>query len=132
MRDVVTAVLRRDEQRTPEQQGVLDRLDALYEPFRRFHGYARQFLTLVRSPKDIDQTAPLSEWVKEAADSEISELRSFAVGIERDQAAVVASLSLPWNNGAVEGSVNRLQMIKRQMFGRAGFALLRRRVLEPV
>ena len=54
-----------------------------------------------------------------------------AVGIKKDQAAVEAGLSLPWNNGAVEGSVNRLKMIKRQMYGRAGFALLRRRVLEP-
>jgi transposase len=132
VREVVLALLRRDPQRTPEQQGMLDRLDAVCEPFRQFHQGARTFLMLVRSPKDRDQTAPLQEWVKEAAASEIGELRSFAVGIQRDEAAVIAGLSLPWSNGAVEGSVNRLKMIKRQMFGRAGFALLRRRVLEPV
>jgi transposase len=131
VRDVVTAVLRRDEQRTPEQQARVQRRDVFCEPFRRFHRCAQQFLTLVRSPKDSDQTAALREGGKEATDSEIGELRSFAAGIERDQAAVVAGLSLPWNNGAVEGSVNRLKMIKRQMFCRAGFALLRRRVVEP-
>ena len=45
--------------------------------------------------------------------------------------AVVVGLSLDWNNGPVEGSVNRIKMIKRQMYGRAGLDLLRRRVMAP-
>lgn len=49
--------------------------------------------------------------------------------IDRDRDAVIAGLTLPWNSGAVEGHVNRIKMLKRQMFGRAGFALLRKRVL---
>ncbi|MEV8395193.1 MULTISPECIES: hypothetical protein [unclassified Streptomyces] len=43
--------------------------------------------------------------------------------------AVIAGLTLPWSSGVVEGHVNRIKMLKRQMFGRAGFALLRKRVL---
>jgi transposase len=50
-------------------------------------------------------------------------------GIGRDRDAVIAGLTLPWNSGVVEGHVNRIKMLNRQMFGRAGFALLRRRVL---
>ncbi|MEV8427053.1 hypothetical protein [Streptomyces niveus] len=44
-------------------------------------------------------------------------------------AALIAGLTLPWSSGVVEGHVNRIKMLKRQMFGRAGFALLRKRVL---
>lgn len=50
-------------------------------------------------------------------------------GIDRDRDAVIAGLTLPWNSGVVEGHVNRIKMLKRQMFGRAGFGLLRKRVL---
>jgi transposase len=58
------------------------------------------------------------------------ELRIFADGLKRDFEAVKAALSLEWNNGQVEGQINRLKMIKRQMYGRAGFDLLRHRVLN--
>jgi transposase len=56
-------------------------------------------------------------------------LHSFVVGLCRDQGAVVAGLTLRWSSGPVEGHVNRLRMLKRQMFGRANLDLLRRRVL---
>ncbi|MEN2423985.1 transposase, partial [Streptomyces rimosus] len=56
-------------------------------------------------------------------------LRDFAQHLERDLDAVTAGLTLPWNSGVVEGHVNRIKMFKRQMFGRAGFELLRKRVL---
>ncbi|MFI0716014.1 hypothetical protein ACH4SK_36515 [Streptomyces inhibens] len=52
---------------------------------------------------------------------------TLAVGIDRD--AVIAGLTLPWKSGVVEGHVNRIKMLKRQIFGRAGFRLLRKRVL---
>ena len=47
-----------------------------------------------------------------------------------DEAAVKAALKYPWSNGPVEGHVNRLKTLKRQMYGRANFDLLRRRVLR--
>ncbi|MFD9507833.1 hypothetical protein [Streptomyces mirabilis] len=56
-------------------------------------------------------------------------LHTLAAGIDRDHDAVVAGLTLPWSSGVVEGHVNRIKMLKRQMFGRAGFNLLRKRVL---
>jgi transposase len=68
-------------------------------------------------------------WLNRAATSCIPELQSFVAGLERDKAAVVAALSLPDSNGQVEGQVNRLKLIKRSMYGRARFDLLRQRVL---
>ncbi|MFJ2821504.1 hypothetical protein ACIO7M_10355 [Streptomyces toxytricini] len=56
-------------------------------------------------------------------------LQRFAPHLERDLDAVTAGLSQPWNSGVVEAHVNRIKMLKRQMFGRAGFGLLRKRVL---
>ena len=58
------------------------------------------------------------------------EVRAFADALLKDEAAVRAALSLPWSNGQVEGQVNRLNLIKRMMYGRGGFELLRRRVLH--
>ncbi|MBO1269829.1 transposase [Arthrobacter cavernae] len=57
-------------------------------------------------------------------------LHSFANGGDRDLDAVIAGLTLPYSSGLVEGHVNRARMIKRQMLGRAGFHLLRQRVLS--
>ena len=56
----------------------------------------------------------------------------FAKGLERDEAAVRTSLSLPWSQGPVEGAINKLKLIKRSMYGRANFDLLRTRVLYAV
>jgi transposase len=74
----------------------------------------------------------LPQWIATVlADDTLPGLRSFATGLQRDLAAVTAGLTLPWSSGAVEGQVNRIKMIKRQMFGRAKFDLLRRRILAP-
>jgi transposase len=63
------------------------------------------------------------------ADDGQPELRSFATGIRNDQQAVVNGLTLPYSSGKVEGTVNKIKMLKRQMYGRAGFGLLRTRVI---
>ncbi|MFI0976430.1 ISL3 family transposase [Streptomyces sp. NPDC021093] len=72
----------------------------------------------------------LPAWIEAAtATTDLPSLHRFAQHLERDLDAVIAGLSLPWNSGVVEGHVNRIKMLKRQMFGRAGFELLRKRVL---
>ena len=59
-------------------------------------------------------------------------MRRFALGLYEDYAAVKAGVTLPWSSGPVEGHINRLKMLKRQMFGRARLDLLSRRfVLAP-
>ncbi|MEU3837770.1 ISL3 family transposase [Streptomyces microflavus] len=72
----------------------------------------------------------LKQWIESArATTDLTSLSRFAQHLERDLDAVTAGLTQPWNSGVVEGHVNRIKMLKRQMFGRAGFALLRKRVL---
>ncbi|MDQ2874767.1 MAG: transposase, partial [Actinomycetota bacterium] len=61
----------------------------------------------------------LPDWASQAEASDVQELRSFAVGLRQDWPAVTAGLTLPWSSGTVEGHVNRIKMIKRQMYGRA-------------
>jgi transposase len=85
----------------------------------------RRFAAMVK-----DQVAStLDCWLQHA---ETSALASFAAGLRRDEDALRAALTEPWSNGQVEGQVNRLKVIKREMYGRAGFELLRCRVLAHV
>lgn len=74
----------------------------------------------------------LDTWLAKCTASQIRELQSFVQGVERDKAAVVAGLTLTQNNGLVEGKVNKLKLLKRMGYGRAGFALLRQRVLHAL
>ena len=74
----------------------------------------------------------LDDWLAEVTASQIPELQSFVLGVERDKAAVVAGLTLLQNNGLVEGQVNKLKLIKRMGYGRAGFPLLRQRVIHAL
>lgn len=74
----------------------------------------------------------LNAWLSVAKTSQIRELQSFVLGMKRDKAAVVAGLTLPYNNSLVEGKVNKLKLIKRMGYGRAGFVLLRQRVLHAL
>jgi len=71
----------------------------------------------------------LDGWITTVEGDELPALRSFAAGLKRDLAAVVSGLTLPYSSGAVEGTVNRIKMLKRQMYGRAKFDLLRKRVV---
>lgn len=71
----------------------------------------------------------MDEWFTAVEGSSVVEFKNFAKGIRRDEAAVRAAMKTEWSNGQVEGQVNRLKLLKRQMYGRANFDLLRARVL---
>jgi transposase len=71
----------------------------------------------------------LEAWAGQAETSPVSELYGFSKGLRKDWAAVTAGLTTPYSSGAVKGHVNRIKMIKRQMYGRAKPDLLRKRVL---
>ncbi|MFH9727783.1 transposase [Streptomyces sp. NPDC017254] len=93
-------------------------LDALTE-------HVRSFAHMLTQP----QGHQLPAWIEAATSTGLPGLQRFARHLERDLDAVTAGLSQPWNSEVVEGRVNRIKMLKRQMFGRAGFELLYRRVL---
>ena len=72
----------------------------------------------------------LNAWMRAVHQDSLPELHSFVTGVEQDYDAVLAVLTLPYSSGVVEGQVNRIKMLKRQMYGRASFPLLRARVLH--
>ena len=96
---------------------------------------ARRFTALVRACNVSRKTdvhaasADLNTWLAEAGVSGVPVIEAFTAGLRGDGGAIGAALTTPWSNGQTEGQVNRLKLIKRQMFGRASFELLRRRVL---
>jgi transposase len=71
----------------------------------------------------------LRAWCANVRADDLPALHSLADGFLRDESAVTAGLTLPWNSGAVEGAVTRIKFLKRQCFGRAKFDLLRKRIL---
>ena len=81
-------------------------------------------MTQRRGAQDLDN------WLAAVRADDLPHLHTFANGIQRDHAAVLNGLTLPYSSGAVEGNVNRIKMLKRQMFGRANFDLLRARILN--
>ena len=88
----------------------------------------QDFLSMVHKREGVR----LDAWLEKIAQSGLAELQSFATGIEKDKDAVRAGLTWPINNGQVEGQVTKLKLIKRQMYGKAGFPLLRKRVLHAL
>ena len=94
---------------------------------RTSYELTQQFRQLVS--ERIKTSSELSQWLEKAKASQLGEIVSFARGIESDLAAVEGGLSSDYSNGQLEGQVNRLKNLKRQMYGRASFELLRKRVL---
>ena len=109
-----------------EEQTRLDQLLGLSPQVETLYTLLQAFLKMVRERKHQD----LRSWMVQAERSGIPELRSFVNGIERDYDAVHAALRLPWSQGITEGKVNKLKTLKRVMYGRAGFPLLRHRLLH--
>ena len=105
-------------------QGMIDRLCAASVDVHRAKGLALAFLAMVRGR----QVEKLDGWLSEAGRSQLPELESFAESLAQDRGAVEAALRYEWSNGPVEGHVNRLKLVKRQMFGRAKLDLLKARV----
>ncbi|MBA8931813.1 transposase [Kutzneria viridogrisea] len=106
-------------------QRKLDAILAASPHLTALAGHVRAFATIMCSRRGQE----LEAWMTDADTDDQPALRSFVRGLRRDQDAVTAGLTLPWSSGTVEGHVNRLKMLKRQMFGRAKPDLLRKRVL---
>jgi transposase len=118
-------VLRRPERRTLEEQELLTQLTAQDAQLANAIALAQDFAQLVRQR----QPEHLDPWLARAAVSPLLPLQRFAKGLRDDYDAVKAGVTLPWSSGPVEGHINRLKTLKRQMFGRAQLDLLARRFL---
>jgi transposase len=118
--------VRRPEARKLEAQVRLDAIRAVRPELTIALDLADEFTALIRK----QSTGTLKDWLSRAEVSPCPEIRHFAEGIRRDESAVNAAVTMHWSNGPVEGHVNRLKTIKRQMYGRAGFALLKARIVN--
>jgi transposase len=121
-------VLRREMKRTAAEAQQLTQLHAQSVEVAEAIDLAQDFAQLVRQR----QPEQLDSWLQRATTSALEAVQRFAHGLRDDYEAVKAGVTLPWSNGPVEGHINRLKMLKRQMFGRAHLDLLSRRfVLAP-
>jgi len=114
------------EQRLDWQNSYLTRLCEADPIMDQLFLLVQDFATMLRER----QGERLDAWLKQVEAQEIGELKRFAQGLQKDYAAVKAGLTLEWSNGQVEGQVHRLKLLKRQMYGRGGFPILRKRVLH--
>jgi transposase len=124
-RRLAAIVLCRPETLSVHQQHLITQAGLLHPEVAQATQLAQAFATMLRT-RAIAQLAP---WIQLVQAAPCASFKSFVAGIQRDYAAVEAALSLDWSNGMLEGHVNRVKFIKRQMFGRAKFDLLRLRVL---
>lgn len=107
------------------RESVCRRCPALAEAAELAHAFCD--LVKRREP------AGLSGWIAQASAATVaSEVRRFAIGLLADLQAIEAALKLPWSNGQTEGQVNRLKLLKREMYGRAKLDLLNQRFLHPI
>jgi transposase len=112
--------------RSQDAQMYVEQLCQINAEVARANELIQAFLALVRERRGHD----LEAWMAEATASGIDELARFARGLEDDVVAITAGLTLEWSNGVTEGQIHRLTRVKRQGYGRAGFTLLRQRVLQ--
>src|SRR6266567_3826832 len=109
-----------------QQRPLVEQLRAAHPDLETAYQLSQAFVSMLAEQRAQD----LDDWLLQAKQSGIRELKSFAQGIRRDYAAVKAAFSSHWSNGQVEAQVNCLKLQKRLMFGRANFDLLRLHVLR--
>jgi transposase len=124
-RQAMFLFLRRPEELEIEDQETLLLLRSLHPEVDQAYALVQQFAQMLRT-----RTGELlDDWLRQVKESRIRELQGFVTGVIQDKAAIVAGLTLPQSNGLVEGKVNKVKLIKRMGYGRAGFPLLRQRIL---
>lgn len=95
---------------------------------RRFGKIMRE-RSVTRGAEPVNTCSTFEQWLGEARTCGVRAVETFAQGLEQDGDAVRAALTTPWSNAQSEGQITKLKLLKRQMYGRASFDLLRRRVL---
>jgi transposase len=119
-------LLQRPENCSEAEQAAIARLQDIHPDLASAVSFTKRFAQIVRERRGNE----LKKWLADAEASGIREIQQFARKVRQDEAAVQAGCTLEWSNGQTEGQITRIKAIKRQMYGRAKFDLLRRRVLH--
>jgi len=119
-------LIKRPDALTQTQHQHLEQLCQASDDLKQAYELTQEFVSMIRT----HQADPFDGWLERVKAHAPRELKSFAVGLRRDYAAVRAGLSRPESNGQVEGQITRLKLLKRQMYGRAEFDVLSLRVLH--
>jgi transposase len=124
-RRLVWLLLRNPSQLDNEEVAIFERIRQHPDVARAIE-LAQEFQAMVHQRR----AEALDGWLAASQESGIAELQSFATGLQHEYASIRAALSEPWSTGQVEGQITRLKLLKRQMYGRAKFDLLKQRVLQ--
>jgi transposase len=124
-RQTAWLLLQKEEKLEPEQKVYLAQLGQLSPEIEELQRLGHRFSRILREKR----AKEFESWIKDAFNSSFPEMKAFANGLIRDREAVEASLAYQWSNGQTEGQVNRLKTLKREMYGRAKFDLLKTRML---
>ena len=127
-RQAAMLLARRPEKLKPDEKQLLAKLNECCPEIPILYELTQGFATVFRGK----QSDTLQTWLNQARGTGLPEIVRFCDALRRDEKAVQAAVVLPWSNGQVEGQIHRLKLVKRQMYGRAKFHLLRCRVLPYV
>jgi transposase len=129
-------LITRPEKRTEQQKLTVERMKVVDHQVGKCCHLFEEFARLFREREDSAELdgddrvrESLGRWMEEAKKSEIPEIEAFAVKLSQEMDAVVAAMVMPYSQGQTEGRINKLKFIKRSMYGRGKFDLLRQRVL---
>jgi transposase len=125
-RDAVRLILRRPAERSEAEETALAHIRAVHTDLAEAIALSERFAAMIRA-RQVDS---FDGWMAEAHISTVREIQQFARNLRNDEAAVRNALWYSHSNGQVEGQVHRLKLVKRSMYGRAKFDLLRLRVLH--
>ncbi|MDX2650573.1 ISL3 family transposase, partial [Streptomyces sp. PA03-1a] len=126
-RRLARMLLTRPDNLKTESQDLLAQLTAACSEMTQLATHIADFAQLL-TPREGNADG-LSRWIDQVRTTDLPHLHSFARGLERDRQAVIAALTLPYSNGPTEGINTKTKRIAQQMHGRAGFTLLRHRIL---
>jgi transposase len=128
VRQAVWLILRQSINQSEAETKAIELLKNQHPDLNTGISLAMDFADLVRRK----QPDKLAQWLEKAEESAIRAITGFAAKLKDDLDAVRNGITYEWSNGQVEGQVNRLKMLKRQMYGRASHELLKKRFLCPV
>lgn len=128
-RQAVGLLLLRADDRSEEERQTVEQLRTLEPDVQHAIALLEGFARLIRDGPHEQSQERLDRWIGEVAASRLPEFEAFVTKLRQDLDAVLAGLRLPWSQGQTEGQITKLKLLKRSMYGRASFDLLKQRVL---